>query len=52
VSDEIGTYVEALNEPSETEYLLKSNANALHLVRSSEQFGIGLVQADELLYAK
>ena len=52
VSDEMGTPVEALNEPSETEYLLKSNANVLHLARSIEQFGIRLVQAGELLNAE
>lgn len=52
VSYEMGTPVEALNQPSETEYLLKSNANVLHLARSIERFVIGLVQAGELLNAE
>jgi hypothetical protein len=45
VSCEMGALVEASNEPSETEYLLKSHDNALHLARSIEQLRIGLVQA-------
>lgn len=45
----MGALVNALNEPSETEYLLKSHANALHLARSIEQFRIGLVQVGELV---
>ncbi len=49
VSCEMGALVNALNEPSETEYLLKSHANALHLARSIEQFRIGLVQVGELV---
>ena len=52
VSDEMGTHVEALNEPSETEYLLKSNANVLHLARSIVQYRFGLVLAGELLNAE
>ena len=52
VSDEIGSPVEGLNESSETEYLLKSHANVLHLARSIEQFCIGLVQAGELVNAE
>ena len=48
----MGTHVEALNEPSETEYLLKSNANVLHLARSIVQYRFGLVLAGELLNAE
>ena len=44
--------MKALNEPSEMEHLLKSNANVLQLERYVKQFGIGLVQASELLNAK
>ena len=45
----MGVLVNALNEPSETEYLLKSHANFLHLARSIKQFRIGLVQVGELV---
>ena len=52
VSDEMGSPVEAFNESSETEHLLKSHANVRHLARSIEQFRIGLVQAGELVNAE
>jgi hypothetical protein len=52
VSDEMGSPVEGLNESPETEYLLKSHANVLHLARSIEQYRIGLVHAGELLNAE
>jgi hypothetical protein len=52
VYDETSTHVGAFNEPSEMELLLKSNANVLQLERYVKQFGIGLVQASELLNAE
>ena len=51
-SDEMGSTVEGLNVSSETEHLLKSHANILHLALSIEQFRIGLVQAGELVNAE
>jgi hypothetical protein len=52
VSCEMCELVDILNEPSETEYLLKSHANFLHLARSVEQYRIGLVQVGELVNAE
>ena len=52
VSDEICSPVEGFHESSETEHLLKSHLNVLHLARSIEQFRIGLVQAGELVNAE
>jgi hypothetical protein len=52
VSNEVGSPVGALNEPFETEYLLKSHANVLHLARSIEQFRIGPVQEKMMINAE
>jgi hypothetical protein len=51
VSCEMGELVDTLNESSETEYLLKSHANALHLARSIKQFRICCIQPGELINA-